>query len=608
MRVAPLRASGGLLLIPLLVGLLAPLTPAWAQIGQKRVLVLYSTRRDAQIAVIGERELPRLLEAGHPGVLDYHSEFLDEARFSNAYYQVAFGDFLRVKYRDQRFDLVVAMGDTPLDFIESQRDTVFSDTPVVFFASRPPDRRPANSTGLVASLNLADTVHLATSLQPSVRNVFVVVGSVGAERGFDATARSQLAQFEPRLTINYLSGLPTRHLEARLASLPEHSIVYYLYVDRDGAAENFHPLEYLNRITAAANAPVYCWVDSAMGRGIVGGSLKDQSKQTEAVAALAIRVLRGEPADTIAVATPDLNVRQVDWRQLRRWRISETRVPPGTLLRFREASAWDRYKVYIVGALTLVAAQSLLIAGLLIQRRRRRHAEKRMRDLGARLINAQESERSRIARELHDDVSQQMALLEMDLALLSTAVQDGAQDLADEALERARGVIRSVHDLSHRLHPAKLRLIGLVPAVKGLQRELSSAQMEITFIHEELATPLSFEQSIGLFRVIQEALHNATKYSAARHVSVQLIGEAHAVQVTIVDDGVGFDVDEAWGSGLGLVSMAERVEALGGRLTVRSKRAAGTRIHATVPLPSASEQPSGELAATGSPEARADSA
>jgi two-component sensor histidine kinase len=580
-------------LIAAVVVLLMPVEIVLAQVGQKRVLVLYATRRDAQIAVVGERELPRILETRLSRGIDYYSEFIDEARFSNAYYQIAFGDFLRVKYGSQPFDVVIAMGDMPLAFVAENRDTLFRDMPVVFFANRAPPNRLTDATGVIAALNLKDTLRLATTLQPDVRNVFVVSGARRAEHGFEGEARAQFKEFESQLTVTYLSGLPTRQLEARLASLPAHSVIYYLYVDRDGSNEYFHPLDYLDRVTAVAKVPVYCWVDSAMGRGIVGGSLKDQVAQTHAVAEVSVRVLEGEAADSIPIATPNLNVSQVDWRQLRRWGISESRVPAGTIVRFREPSAWERYNVYILAAATVLVAQTALIAGLLVQRARRRRAEQRIRDLGARLLNAQESERSRIARELHDDVSQQMALLEMDLEVLGGSVQAGAEDIASEALDRARDVARTVHELSHRLHPAKLRLIGLVPALKGLQREMGQSGIEITLAYEDVPGTLSHELTLCLFRIVQEALQNAIKYSQARRVSVHLICEPHALQLTIVDDGVGFDVRDAWGKGLGLLSMTERVEAIGGRLTIRSKRGMGVRLHVTVPLqPSPDLQPS----------------
>ena len=258
----------------------------------KEILVLYSTRRDAQIVTVGDREIPRILEKGLPEGLDYYSEFIDEGRFSEDDYQAAFGEFLGLKYRGRQFDLIIAMGESPLEFVTEHRNELFKGVPLVYFADRS-GRVPkhANATGVIARVNLAGTVSLATALQPDTKNIFVVSG-VGANALLEA-ARQQLRPFEPRLAITYLAGLPVADLEARLARLPAHSIVYYLVLDRDGAGEKFHPLEYLSRVTEIANAPVYSWVDSAMDRGIVGGSLKDQVAQAQAVGEVALQVLRG---------------------------------------------------------------------------------------------------------------------------------------------------------------------------------------------------------------------------------------------------------------------------------------------------------------------------
>jgi signal transduction histidine kinase len=454
----------------------------------------------------------------------------------------------------------------------------------VFFATQPVLRRLPNSTGVSSPLDFAETLALALELQPELRNVFVVSGADESDLAYEKVARSQFAPFEARVAITYLSGLPSNRLESQLASLPDRSMVYYLLVNRDGGGENAHPLEYLSRLVRISSAPMYCWVDSAMGTGVVGGRMKDQLAQVQLVAALALRVLRGEPADSIPVSSQNLYSSQVDWRQVQRWRISESRIPSSAIIRFREPSAWDRYWFYMLVVATLLLAQTALITGLLVQRRRRHRAEERVRDLGARLLHAQESERARIARELHDDVSQQMALLEMDLELLRGGVAGQAEGLALEALHRVKGVARSVHELSHRLHPAKLRLIGLASALKGLQRDLPPSNAKITFTLEDLPRTLAQEITICLFRIVQEALLNAIKYSDARHIAVTVICEPHALQLTVIDDGVGFDVKAAWGKGLGMISMNERVEAVGGRFTVRSKSGKGTRLHVTVPL------------------------
>jgi signal transduction histidine kinase len=584
----------GWLLIEAVVGALSPAAIAQGSDRQKQVLVLYATRRDAQIAVVGDRVLEPLLGSGLPGGVDYYSEGLDQARFANADYQTAFRNSLRLKYDQHRFDLVIPVGDIPVDFVGQNRGDLFPNAAVVFFANRPPSRRLPNSTGLIVPLNLTGTIDLAATLHPNLQNVFVI-SSAGV--AYEAVARAQFRSIGSRFAITFLSGLPTKALEARLASLPKDSIVYYLNVDRDGADQAFRPLDYLDRITAVSTAPVYSWVDSTLGHGVVGGSLKVQEVQMKTTGAIALRVLRGEPADSIPVSSPDLNVNQVDWRELRRWRISEALLPSGTIVRFRELSVWDRYKIYILVAGAAFVAQTILIAALLAQRAGRRQAEDearrsqaalrrsydRLRDLGARLLRAQETERSRIARELHDDISQQMALLELDLELLAEAVDGRAVDLAGEVLHRANGIAKSVHDLSHRLHPEKLRLIGLPAALDGLQRELSLPGVDISVAYDDVPA-LPPDLTLCLFRVAQEALQNALKYSHAGHVSVSLTGVGEELALTVVDDGAGFDVDVEWGKGLGLISMAERVEAVGGTFRLQSSPGAGTRLEISVPL------------------------
>jgi signal transduction histidine kinase len=566
---------------------------------QKRVLVLSSTRRDVPISIAADRELPRLLGAGLEEELDYYSEYIDVPRFSEASYPAAFRDFLRVKYKDQRFDVVVAMGDAAFELLRSYRSELFADAPVVFFVNQPVKAFP-NSTGVIVDLKFARTLDLATRLQPDLRNVFVVSGASGRDKLFEDMTHAQFQRNPSQLNITYLSGLTTAGLDARLASLPAHSIVYYLLVYQDGAGANFQPMVYLDRVQAMANAPTYSWVDTAMDHGIVGGSLLSVQAQTQAIASLALRVLHGERADSIPAAPLDLGVSQVDWRELQRWGISTSRVPPETLIKFREADGWNRYRGYILGAVVLLLAQSALIAGLLVQKRMRRLAElqvrereaalrtsnERIHDLGGRLLLAQEGERSRIARELHDDVNQQVALLAIDLELLREGgpLRQDASVLASEACERAHGIAKSLHDLSHQLHPARLRMLGLVPALNGLQRELSRPDCVIEFSSDNVPSPIPHDITLCLFRVAQEALHNALTHSGASSVSLQLLGESGRLRMTIVDDGVGFDLDDAWRRGLGLVSMGERLEFIDGTFDIQSRPGSGTRLSIIVPF------------------------
>jgi signal transduction histidine kinase len=243
----------------------------------------------------------------------------------------------------------------------------------------------------------------------------------------------------------------------------------------------------------------------------------------------------------------------------------------------------------VLGATAVITiAQAIVIVALLVQRRRRSIVEhhlrqsetalqasyERIRGLGARLLHAQEAERSRIARELHDDVNQQLVLLAMELERVG----------AIDARDRAQAVARTVHDLSYRLHPEKLRLLGLTAALRGLERELSNEETEIVFTHDEVPSKLPASLTVSVYRVAQEALHNAVTHGRARRVFVDLRRSPTEVVLSIADDGVGFDVDAAWGRGLGLVSMRERVHAMGGTFTIDSQPGTGSRVAVTLPL------------------------
>jgi signal transduction histidine kinase len=140
-----------------------------------------------------------------------------------------------------------------------------------------------------------------------------------------------------------------------------------------------------------------------------------------------------------------------------------------------------------------------------------------------------------------------------------------------------------VRSLSHRLHPENLRLIGLVAALSGLQRELSTADVSVNFSHDNVPPSLPSPLMVSLFRITQEAARNAIAHSHAREVAIRLSGSEEGLLLTIADNGIGFDVHAAR-TGIGLVSMTERAEQIGATLRIDSKPGGGTRLDVTVPL------------------------
>src|SRR5688572_30092997 len=144
----------------------APTRSAAAQSEHKRVLVLHSTRRDAQISIVAESELSRSLDVGLARNLDYYAEFIDLSRFPEAVYKEGFLEFLRLKYQGVRFDLVIALQDAALEFLNEHGDTLFRDTPAVFLTNNPVASRRPNSTGVIHRRNFVTTVDFIRQLQP----------------------------------------------------------------------------------------------------------------------------------------------------------------------------------------------------------------------------------------------------------------------------------------------------------------------------------------------------------------------------------------------------------------------------------------------------------
>jgi PAS domain S-box-containing protein len=219
----------------------------------------------------------------------------------------------------------------------------------------------------------------------------------------------------------------------------------------------------------------------------------------------------------------------------------------------------------------------------------RKLAEEALSTVSQRLIEAQEQERSRLARELHDDINQRIVLLAANLDLLKEKVSASLPEIRrhiDEAYNRVADLGNDIQALSHRLHSPKLELLGLAATARSLCKEVSDQQgLQIDFHSENVPEELSQEISICLFRVLQESLQNATKHSGSRHFQVLLLGKSNEVELTVQDSGIGFEPAEAIkGRGLGLTSMRERLKLVAGQLFIDSKRYEGTTIRARVPI------------------------
>jgi PAS domain S-box-containing protein len=216
-------------------------------------------------------------------------------------------------------------------------------------------------------------------------------------------------------------------------------------------------------------------------------------------------------------------------------------------------------------------------------------AEEALSNVSRKLIEAQEQERTRIARELHDDVNQRIALLAIELDLLKQNLPDSRSQVRSRIQEVGKSVSTIGNDIqaiAHRLHSSKLEYLGIVPAIAGFCKELSEYQkVEIHFRHGNVPPVMPPEVALCLFRVLQQALQNGVKHSGVRTFGVELQGAADEIQLTVSDAGVGFESKSAMtGDGLGLISMRERLHLVKGEISIESRPNQGTTIRASVPL------------------------
>jgi signal transduction histidine kinase len=339
---------------------------------------------------------------------------------------------------------------------------------------------------------------------------------------------------------------------------------------------------------------------------VVGGRMISFAGEGATAARLMLRILQGEKPEQLSLAPPRAGSYLFDWRQLRRWNIPEAQLPADSVVRYRQPGFWDVYRWHILAVLSLCVLEAGLIVGLLVQRASRRRAEAQLRDshrelraLTGRLLQAQETERRRIARELHDDLNQGLALLAVELDLLGQKQPEPARPLRDRLHElsgRIKQLSSSVHNLSHLLHPSKLEQLGLVAALRSLCKELTQAHgLPIDYAAPTMPISLSEDVALCLYRIAQEALGNVVKHSSARQARVELEVTADAISLRIVDDGNGFDPGAAAAQeGLGLASMRERLRPLGGRLTIDSRALVGTRVLVQVPLARPAEADDGK--------------
>jgi len=603
--------------------------PSPAAKETRRVLVLFSEEKGHPAHDLTEHGIIKAFQSDPLFDDTLYIEYLDVSRFPDPSHATMMARYLRRKYAGKKPDVIITVYPSAVEFLLGDGNAAFPGVPIVAcevtsaYAERlshSPSRR--RITGVIIGENSEGVLETALRMRPGTKRVALVGGVAASDRYSQAVARKGLERFAGRLELIDLTTLPMEETLTRVASLPPGTIVFYSSILRDGAGKPFVPREALSLVSRASNAPVIGLFDSYMGYGIVGGRLVSFEWAGRNAAGLALRVMSGESPGAIPFLRERDYADLYDGRELSRWKIPYSAVPAGSTILYREPSLWEMHRREVLGIFAVLSLQSLLIVALLVHRSRRRKAElslllrtdelarsnreledkasvleqmrtsleanqEKYRSLAGRLLTIQEMDRSRIARELHDDISQRLAAISIETGMLDQK----SGDLGEPRKEKLKGIVRDlmqvagdVHLLSRQLHPSVLDDLGLSEAMRTECARFSRQQgIKVSYEPESVPGNLSGDIKLCLYRILQEGLRNVAQHSGATEVRVRLAGDGGALRFELEDNGAGFSLDgEDRHEGLGLISMQERIHLAGGNFFLESRPGEGTVLRVTV--------------------------
>ena len=556
--------------------------------GSRRVLIIHSFGRDVapydMITSVFRTELAQ--RSAEP--ITFVETNLDFGRRVNDNEQRAFRAYLRARFDDAPPDVVVTIGPAAARFYLQYRSELFPATPTVIGAleARIAQQLPLSPTDSVVAgrFDLHGLAKNILQVIPETETIAVVVGASDTERFWLNELKREFAPFSGRVKFEWLNDLSLVQVKERVATLPPRSAILFGLLIVDAAGVPHERRDGLEGLHAAANAPIFGLYESELGKGVVGGPYASQRNRGEQMAITTLDALRGGPPRTNIA---DFERPVYDWRELQRWNIDPARLPADSEIRFRPPSIWEEHRVAVVASVTAVVVQAALIGALLLQRARRRRAEFDAEGLAGRLVTAHEDERRRLARELHDDVTQRLAGLAIEAAELEGGRTGAGNAEAAHSIRVGLAELgEDIHALSYRLHPSVIEDLGLVEALRiECDRVAQQGTLRVSFDCRGVPKKLSADAALCLFRVAQEALRNVERHAQASKVDVSVVGRNEGIALAVRDDGAGFDSSStAKRASLGLASMRERVRILDGRFDIESGPGIGTSLSAWLPL------------------------
>ena len=342
--------------------------PAGFAAESKRVMLLHSFGRDFKPWSEYAKAIRVELDRQSPWPLDIIENSLVTARFSDENSEAPFVEYLRALFAKRPLDLIVSIGAPAANFVQRHRPRLFATTPMVFMAV---DQRrvqysnlTANDAAVAVRINYLSAFENILQVLPDTKDVIVVVGTSPIEKFWKEAIGKEVEPLANRIKLSWTDELSFEALLKQASALPPHTAIFWELMIVDAAGVVHEGDAPITRLHAVANAPIFSYDESFFGSAIVGGPLLLVADSSRQAAAVAIRILGGEKPGEIRTPPVQFASPVFDWRQMQRWGISESRLPPGSEIRFRSLTVWDQYKWHIMLAAAIILVQTALIVGL----------------------------------------------------------------------------------------------------------------------------------------------------------------------------------------------------------------------------------------------------
>jgi signal transduction histidine kinase len=529
----------------------------------KHVMLLHSYGRDFIPWSDYSNAIRAELARQSPWPIEVSDHSLMSARNSDGDSERPFVEYLRAYYTKKLPDLIVSIGAPAAAFVQRHRQQLFPGSPMLLTAveQRRVDYSSLSASDTVVAVQNDFIVFMGNILQvlPETQTVAIVNGSSPSEKFWRQELERELKPFESRISFVWWSGLSFDNMLAQASSLPPRSVIFWQTLNVDAAGISHEGSTAFDRLRAVANAPIFSYQGSFFGRQIVGGPMHSVEDASREAASVAIRMLVGEDPSSIHPKPMRYAQPKYDWREMQRWGISEDRLPPGSQIYFREATAWQLYRWQIMAVGAAILLQAALISWLIYEHRRRHIAEVLAL---SQMSELQQMDRVATAGELSASIAHEVNQPLTGISILATAaLKMLARDKPDLAKTRAAltQIVDATHEASELVtsvramfakEPGKrvpLDVNALIRSVLAILRvELQRDRVEIQLQLDPALPPVECER-VQLQQVLVNLIKNAIEAMHAEAPRVLCIRtsltQPHMVNVSVEDTGCG--VDEA---------------------------------------------------------------